>query len=230
MTVSSLNRPDITAVLANTGGGKTYYTKRHVLTPAPDRLLIWDFPFQEYKDHAEYVTFAELGRRLHGAKKGARFRLAVTGAVDNDLRARQFDAWCRLVMATANATGGLTCVVEELKDVTTASKAPTAWNILVRTGRKVGVRLVGLSQRPAQIDKDFLGQCTTIHCGPLGYDEDCKLMARELRGVTVEQLRALVPGQWVQSSRETGAVTFGSLPLGKKPGAAAKKSGRRPVT
>jgi hypothetical protein len=227
MTVSSLTRPDITAVLANTGGGKTYYTKRHVLTPKPDRVLIWDFPFQEYQDHAEYVSFANLARRLHGVKKGARFALAVTGSVDNDIRARQFAAWCRLVMATARETGGLTSIVEELKDVTTASRAPTDWNILVRTGRKVGVRLVGLSQRPAQIDKDFLGQCTTIHCGPLGYEEDCKLMARELRGVTLDEIRALVPGQWIESSRETGQVKRGSLAIGAP---AAKKSRRSRVT
>lgn len=229
MTVSSLTRPDITAVIASTGGGKTFYTKRHVLTPKPDRLLIWDFPFQEYQEHVEYVTFGDLARRLHGLKKGARFALGVTGSVDEKVRRKQFAAWCTLAMAVARACGPTTCVAEELKDVTSASWAPTEWNILVRTGRKVGIRLVGLSQRATHIDKDFLGQCTRIHVGPLGYEDDVQRLAKELR-VPADRLRELAPGQWLEYDRETRAVTAGALPIGRKPALTAKKSGRRPVT
>jgi hypothetical protein len=65
--------------------------------------------------------------------------------------------------------------------------------------------IIGTSQRPSQIDKDFLGNCTEIRCYRMNYDNDAKVMADSMSlkteyatrgGKTVgvkplEQIRAL---------------------------------------
>ena len=46
------------------------------------------------------------------------------------------------------------------------------------TGRHKGLKVIGASQRPASIDKDFLGNCMAIHIGRLAYAEDVRAVAK----------------------------------------------------
>jgi hypothetical protein len=71
-------------------------------------------------------------------------------------------------------------LVEELSRVTMPSWSPPAWRNLSTAGRHQGLKLIGTSQRPASIDKDFLGNCTEIRCYRVNYDRDAKVMADAL--------------------------------------------------
>lgn len=88
----------------------------------------------------------------------------------------QFDRFCRIVWEL----NGATVLVEELSRVTMASWSPPAWKNLSTAGRHQGLTIIGTSQRPATIDKDFLGNCTEIRCYRVNYDNDAKVMADSL--------------------------------------------------
>jgi hypothetical protein len=110
-----------------------------------------------------------------------------------DLRARQFDGFCALALAA----GHLTLVVEELRFVTSPSRAPLKWAEVTMTGRHKGLRVIGTSQRPASIDKDFLGNATLIHTGRLVYPEDVRAVAKAMQ-VGEGEIAALQPLEWIE--------------------------------
>jgi hypothetical protein len=100
----------------------------------------------------------------------------------------------------------LLVVVEELRFVTTPSRAPAGWASVTLRGRKRGLRIIGASQRPAQIDKDFLGQCTLIRCGALNYPAD-RAAVGSVIGVAVEEIAALEGFHGFQWTRTPRKVT-----------------------
>jgi hypothetical protein len=85
-----------------------------------------------------------------------------------------------IVCKIAFACGSLVLLAEELSDVTTPSYAPPAWRQITTQGRHKGLTVLGAAQRPALIDKTFLGNCTRIRCGALVYAADRTAMAAAL--------------------------------------------------
>lgn len=162
------HKADIRAILGASGTGKSHYLKAELAKQK--RAMVWDME-DEY-DHIQAVKLQDLPAHLHRAGKG-NIAVRVIPSTDYDLRQAQFDIFCRAAMAV----GDLTMLAEELRFVTKASWAPAGWASVVLRGRKRGLRVIGASQRPASIDKDFLSNATYIRCGALGYPEDRKAVA-----------------------------------------------------
>ncbi len=78
------------------------------------------------------------------------------------------------------------------------------------TGRHRCLRVIGASQRPASIDKDFLGNCTTIHTGRLAYPEDVRAVAKAM-GVDEAGIAALKPLEWIEKNMQTGQTSRGVI-------------------
>lgn len=195
----SANKAAIMAVLGASGSGKSTFVKREISRGHP-RLLIWD-PLAEYEGQA-VSSAADLLSGLRAAK----FRLVFRPSPDPVARAQQFDFVCRAALAA----GKLTLVIEELRFVTTPSRAPLGWAQVCLTGRHKGLRVYGLSQRPASIDKDFLGNCTRVRTGRLAYPEDVKAVSKAMGGHAAE-IQALKPLQWLEKDMTTGRVSSGVL-------------------
>lgn len=158
----------------------------------------------EYSVHGKvYTSAAELVAALSGAKE---FRAVFAADSDVKRRAQQFDLVCRLAMATGN----LDFIAEELRFVTTPSRAPLGWAQVTLTGRHKGLRVIGSSQRPASIDKDFLGNCTKVHVGRLVYPEDVRAVSKAT-GITEADIGALKPLDWLEKDTTTGKITRGRL-------------------
>lgn len=170
---------DIQAVLGASGTGKSHYVKTAIRKER--RLLVWDIE-DEYQDLPALPLSALPAAFARGKPTRAKF----VCAADATTRARQFDLFCRI----AFTAGNLRLVVEELRFVTTASRAPDGWAAITLRGRKRGIKIIGTSQRPAQIDKDFLGNCTLIRCGALEYPDDRKAVAPILRR-SLDEIAAL---------------------------------------
>ena len=203
------NRPFIVAALGATGSGKSLFVHALITRRAPRRLLVWDFsPEDEYARHCHYVGFGELVEELTAAGQRLPFALAVHPSPDPAIRARQFDLFC----TAAYRVGSCMLVIEELRFVTKPSWAPVPWQQVILTGRKRGLEVIGTSQRPAHVDKDFLSSATLVHVGCLGYEEDEKTAARELR-VPLEQLHALAPLDWIEADRSArpARITTGRI-------------------
>ena len=164
------HRPDIRAYLGATGSGKGVSVREALKRDKPRRLLVWD-PLGEYGQFCT-VTTGDLAA-VAQACKAARFSVAYWPGADPTRYAERFAVWCRV----AFAAGDCVALVEELADVTSPSFAPQPWRRLTTQGRHRGLKVWACSQRPAQVDKQFLGGCTLIRCFTLRYPADRQAMA-----------------------------------------------------
>lgn len=190
---------DIRAVMGAPGTGKSHYTKAEIARAK--RVLIWDLE-DEYSE--EKISLADLAPMLHKVGNGG-FKWRVVPSTDAAKRQIEFDLFCRMAMAVGN----MLLVVEELRFVTQPSKAPAGWAGITLRGRKRGIRVIGTSQRPASIDKDFLGSATLIRCGALNYPEDRKAVA-VVMGTTPEEVAKLTGYQallWTRTPRKLTKIS-----------------------
>lgn len=172
MAVTS--KPRIEAYIGASGSGKGVSINARLRELRPARLLVWD-PRGEYGDHARAVTPEQALQLVAAAAGGKPFRLRIVhdGKTAPDAA---FGWLCKL----AFRAGDLALVAEELSDVTTASRAPPAWRQCITQGRHQRLHIIGAAQRPALIDKTFLGNCTLVRCFTLRYADDRRAMAKAL--------------------------------------------------
>jgi len=180
------NKAKIHAVIGASGTGKSSYIKGELLVDY-SRLMIWS-PLEKTDKYAGFCNgvlvrgkITELVKQIKAGTKAIVFE--PTGS-DADVK-RQFDLFCRCMWEMEGAH----VLVEELSGVTMASWAPPAWKKLSTAGRHQGLTIIGTSQRPASIDKDFLGNCTEIRCYRVNYDNDAKVMADTLDLQTEYELK-----------------------------------------
>lgn len=152
------------AVVGASESGKGLWIKQRLRELRPARLLVWDY-LSEYGEFARPCL--SLGALALGVSRAGRgpFAYAYTarGRDTRTLRL-EFTTFC----ATAWAAQDATVLVEELSRVTTPSWAPPEWAQLCNIGsHHRRLRVIGVSQFPAQIDKNLLGNATLIHTGPL---------------------------------------------------------------
>jgi hypothetical protein len=177
----SQNSADIIAVIGASGTGKSSYIKGDLLKRYK-RLLIWS-PLEKTDNYAAFcggTVTTKITDLVAEVKAKTKAIVFVPSGNDAAVK-KQFDLFCRVVWELE----GCTVLVEELSRVTMPSWAPPAWKNLSTAGRHQGLRIIGTSQRPAQIDKDFLGNCTEVRCYRVNYDADAKVMADTLGMQTI---------------------------------------------
>lgn len=210
------NRPSIRAYVGATGSGKGVSVREYLKSQKPPRLLVWD-PLGEYGYACKVVTsdLAVVARELAKPTSSVAFYPGPDARKFPD----KFGIWCRM----AWSAGNLEALVEELSDVTSASFAPQPWARLVRQGRHRGLRLVGCTQRPAKVDKDFLGNATYVRVFQLSWPDDVQVMAKCVRAPLAD-VEALVTTEgpkateirFIERDKATGKTTAGSIRLTKK--------------
>jgi hypothetical protein len=184
---------DIRAIMGASGTGKSYYTKAELAKAK--RALVWDME-DEYES-LQSINLSELPALL--SKRGS-FKFRFVPSADKSVRERQFDLFCRIALACGN----LSLFVEELRFVTEPSRAPAGWAGITLRGRKRGIKIIGTSQRPASIDKDFLSNATVIRCGALGYPADRAAVSAVI-GCDPAEIAALTGHQainWTRTPRK----------------------------
>lgn len=194
----------IEAVLGSTGSGKSSYVKAKMREKPPKRLLVFD-PEGEWGEFGRTTgSLQDVIAGCEAAGPTGALRIVFVPSPDPGTAMRQFDVFCRVAFHAER----LTFIVDELKLVTTPSRSPIGWGMLTGRGRKRGIVTYGLSQRPASIDKDFLGNCTHVRTGRLTYAEDQKAVARVL-GVPEAEIGALPDLGWIRRDMATGELTRG---------------------
>jgi hypothetical protein len=201
----SANEAEVIAVIGATGSGKGVYIKGTALKKSDKRLAIWDY-MQEYGPHVDTIT-PRLADAIRAMAK-PHFRVAFWPSYDAKICARQFDAFCKAAVEAGNTR----LVIEELAFVTSPSFAPAGWKMATSIGRHKGLRLIGASQRPAQVDKAFWSNATEIHCGFLNYADDQKTMAHVL-GVTVDDIQSLEPLEYIHKNVRTKKIIRGKVKI-----------------
>jgi hypothetical protein len=166
-------------------------------------LLIWDY-MREYGPFVDVAT--DNLKAAISMLKNSTFRVAFQPSFDDEIRPKQFDLFCK----AAYAAGNCRVVVEELSFVTKPSWAPPGWKMISSIGRHRGLRVIGATQRPAQVDKAFWSNATEIHCGFLNYEDDQKVMSRAL-GVPVSDIVGLEPLQYLHKHVRTKEIQLGRV-------------------
>lgn len=205
MTNNVKNNASILAVMGAPGSGKSSWIKQQLKKSKPPRLMIWD-TMQEYSEFGQITGKpTELTQIVSAAGKKGRFAVVFHPSMDSKIRARQFDIFCKLALAAGN----LTMLNEELKFVTKPGWAPLAWSQVNLTGRHKGLKIIGTSQRPASIDKDFLFNATFIHTGRL-LSDDITSVAKAMQ-IPESELEGLQPLQYVEKNMQTGQKSTGKV-------------------
>ena len=203
----SANKAELHAVIGATGSGKGVKIKNYLLKKSDKRLLVWDY-MREYGPFVDIKT-----DRLEIAikwMKEKQFRIAFEPSFEDKVRAKQFDILCRAAVFAQNVT----YVVEELSFVTQPSFAPAGWKMVTSIGRHKGLRVIGASQRPAQVDKAFWSNATEIHCGFLNDVNDQKVMAHAL-GVQIAEIQSLVELEYIHKDVRLKKITRGFVKVPK---------------
>lgn len=200
--MSVTNKASIIAVIGASGSGKGVFIKKKLRSGKPQRLIIFD-PMGEY---GEFATIVTKMADVVAAVKNKQFKIALKP--DNAKRKEQFNLLCKI----AYSLGACWFVVDELSLVTKANFAPENWQDVSMRGRHKGMTVIGASQRPASIDKDFFGNATTIRTGRLNFAADVKTMANVLR-VPGHEISELNPLHYIERDMNTGNVTRGVLKI-----------------
>lgn len=211
------NKPNLRLYCGATGSGKGVSLREYMRGLKPSRLIVWD-PLNEYGDLVT-VTTSKLGDVARMAKLKT-FRVAFAPGPHNDGDYKEkFSMFCRIVFAAGNCV----MLVEELADVTSPSYAPPAWRQCTKKGRHAGLQIIAATQRPADIDKHFLGGCTYIRCFTQRFPADAKAMAGAMK-LPFETINALETREegavtilsWIEKDFRTGKTTPGSKRMGGK--------------
>lgn len=214
----------LVAILGARGCGKSTSVRQALDTLKPQRLAVWDTK----REHGLEAT-SNLGQFIRSLK-GASWRVAFHPTIGDPKKLEQeFEFFCLAVYQARRCTA----IVEELAFVTKPNRAPPGWRTLLLLGRdeneKGGrVSVITTAQRPASVDKDLLGNCTTIRSGRLPYEEDARPVARSL-GVDFRELMSLPPLAWIEKTdrdkeARRGTLVHGARGLGVD---SAKRHGKR---
>ncbi|HEX8611943.1 MAG TPA: hypothetical protein VF800_11710 [Telluria sp.] len=202
---------EIHAVTGSSGGGKTTHARKLVMKKKHRRTIIWS-PKEGVDNYASWypgsvicTTAAEVLDIVKGAGKRGSFHIVFKPTLKRAVDEKQFNVVCLIALHNG---GKLLFLVDELHTVTKPTGAVDGWSKLVMMGRGLGIEIWGLSQRPASMDKDFMGNASTLHTRRLSYPEDAKALARSL-GIKQAEVSALHGFMWIERNNLTGEVTRG---------------------
>lgn len=190
------------AVFGASGSGKSYYVKQIVKKWA--RALIWD-PDNEYGEIPNIRTARTPAEVMQFINSGGNVRVRyVPATIDRKLLEKCFN----FISLAAFIWGNCLYVGEEIADVTTPSKAAGGWGVVLRRGRKRGVKVIGVSQRPAECDKTLFTQARYIRTGRLDGEGDKTRLATTL-SVPLDWVKQLGNLEFLSVDRSTGELIAG---------------------
>lgn len=184
----------------SSGSGKSWGVKEAVKDAK--RLLVFD-PDDEYGEVLGILTVYSVKDLIQSVKTyprgGRRVRLVANGQ-------KAFEGFCKVAFAWCNCV----VVAEEIAGVTTPTKAPEGWHTLITRGRKRGVTIYAVTQRPAEADKTVIGNATTIRAGRLSRAGDRQYVAREM-DLPVTALSSLNNLEFVECNMANMSVIRGQM-------------------
>jgi hypothetical protein len=122
----------------------------------------------------------------------------------------EFNFFAGCAMYAGRYVEGLDVIAEELADVTTPSKAPGNWGILLRRGLKRGITIWAISQRWSEADKTAVGNASDFVCFRQSSADDVRYLARKTR-IEEAEINGLVPLQFAHLDALTGNIKRGKL-------------------
>lgn len=184
--------------------GKTAYTIQQL--KKIKRIFAWD-PEDQWATLSGWTKITSRAALWAAALNPGAQRVAYVagGELKTD-----FNFWAGCVQYAGRYHGALSCVAEELADVTTPSKAPGNWGILLRRGLKRGVTIYAISQRWAEADKTAVGNASEFVLFRQSSGDDIRYLSRKTR-IDENELAGLQALQYVKKDAVTGEIVRGML-------------------
>lgn len=208
MATGNQKQAHFVAIIGATGCGKTHELKRRLGQKKRPRTLIWspkealDGYVNFYPSSLKTSSIAEVLQVVKTAGKSGGFHVVFVPTLNQKKDMAAFDVFCKIALASGN----LALIVEELHSVTQASNAPDGWRKVNFMGRGYGLDVFGLSQRPASVDKAFMGSLSFLHVGRLPHPPDQKAIG-EVLNIDRGEVALLTGYQSIQKDFQTGKIT-----------------------
>lgn len=196
----TIKRGRLFVVAGASQSGKTTLIKQRVVRVP--RVIAWDVEdqFSQLRGFRRITTRKELLKAVTTIKGPAKLAYVAGGNLF-----KEFDFWAGCAMYWRRYLGPADAVGEELADVSTPSKAPGNWGILLRRGLKRGGDIYAISQRWAEADKTAIGNASEFIVFRVNGD-DVDYLARKTR-IPVQKIEGLKPYQYIVKNAETGEVS-----------------------
>lgn len=221
------NDAKIYGIVGKSGSGKGLCVKGEIIKAWRGPILVWS-PLEDSDNYTEVIkgivcisieqvcSAIQKGHRRVVLRPGENIPRDAAGKLPKGMThekafKEQFDRFCRIAWELP----GWMVIVEELSQVTTASYAPRAWKKISTAGRHRGLTVVGICQRPAQVDKDFFGNCTVLRCYKVGYLSDAKAMA-DVMFCEVRDILALERLHYIERDIDNNKNRVGVAKIPKK--------------
>ncbi len=184
--------------------GKTAWVKKQTTTER--RIIAWDPEYQwaQLRGWIKVTTRKHLFQALQTPGP-----VKVAYVAGGDLKA-EFDFWSQIVMYAGRYIAPLVAIAEELADVTTPSKAPGNWGILLRRGLKRGITIYAISQRWSEADKTAVGNASAFALFRQASGDDVSYLSKKTR-VPADRLEGLKPLEFVFYDALNGDISQGKL-------------------
>jgi hypothetical protein len=197
--IDTTRQAQIELFCGSSGSGKSYKVKSKIKNAS--RLVIFD-PDDEYTEIKGVQTVRTAQTLISLVQRNPKGALKVRYVANGDAA---FNVWAKAVFAWGNCV----CVAEEIAGVTSPGKAPTGWHTLVSRGRKRGITIYAVTQRPSESDKTILGNISRIWVGRMARDKDRKYMAAEL-DVNKDDITELQALDYLERDMLTNTVVRGN--------------------
>lgn len=184
--------------------GKTAWTRQQ--TAKQLRVLAWD-PEDQWSQLPGWKKVTTRKQMLVAAQAPGPQRVAYVAG--GSLPA-EFDFFAGAAMYAGRYVEPVHVIAEELADVTTPSKAPGNWGIILRRGLKRGITLWCISQRWSEADKTAVGNATDFVIFRQSSGDDVRYLSRKTR-IEEGEINGLVPLQFVHMDALTGSIQRGKL-------------------
>lgn len=160
--MATFSKTDCLSVVGMRGCGKTTLSRR--LQSAWPKQVIID-PVREYSDGIVVSNFSEFAEKMQELKRknSKNFRLIFQFKPGIENKEEIFDA----ILHVCYEFGHIQIVIEEVQTLTTTGKIPPWLKECLFTGRHKGLSLLFVTQRPGQLNKNILSQCSHVFCGQL---------------------------------------------------------------
>ncbi len=209
------------AVYGRRGSGKSTRVKR--ITARCRRLVVFD-PCDEYAREAGLKRVTRYQSLLDAIARGWRRGFRVAFVPEPGLEAIQLSDIASILWKVQRPyelgrdARKLTLVVEEMDLSYPVRALPAEFNGMPRLcnqGRHVGIEIIGVTQRPAQISATFRGNVAESYVFPLAWAEDRNAILAIIGREHAAALAALRDHEYLHFS--AGVVSKGkNLPIGKK--------------
>ena len=187
----SFKADDCILIMGRRGSGKTYLGQR--LQKIWPRRVVLD-TLADYSEGDVVRSFNEFAEKMRELKNSGKNNFVVIYKFDPEREITENEI--NEILRLCYYFGGIQVVIEEVHNFSSPHKLPKWFRQCLLTGRHQNLSLMVSTQRPGELNKTILSQCSHIFCGNLIEGNDLKYVANFL-GQSSEKLVSLPPRRFL---------------------------------